>query len=57
MFKHFLIPTDGSHVANKAAKAGIALLGRLHYTDKDRYAGAMKTSVIISLQANPYRST
>lgn len=25
MFKHFLIPTDGSHVANKAAKAGIAL--------------------------------
>lgn len=29
MFKHFLIPTDGSPVANKAAKAGIALAGRL----------------------------
>ena len=29
MFKHFLIPTDGSPVANKAAKAGIALATRL----------------------------
>ena len=29
MFKHFLIPTDGSHVADKAAKAGIALAHRL----------------------------
>jgi len=29
MFKHFLIPTDGSPVANKAAKAGIALARRL----------------------------
>ncbi|MEK6211992.1 MAG: universal stress protein [Pseudomonadota bacterium] len=29
MFKHILIPTDGSPVANKAAKAGIALARRL----------------------------
>lgn len=29
MFKHFLIPTDGSPVADKAAKAGIALARRL----------------------------
>jgi nucleotide-binding universal stress UspA family protein len=29
VFKHFLIPTDGSSVANKAAKAGIALARRL----------------------------
>ena len=29
MFKHILIPTDGSSVANKAAKAGIALARRL----------------------------
>ena len=29
MFKHFLIPADGSPVANKAAKAGIALARRL----------------------------
>ena len=29
MFKHILIPTDGSPVANKAAKAGIALAHRL----------------------------
>jgi len=29
MFKHILIPTDGSPVANKAAKAAIALAGRL----------------------------
>lgn len=29
MFKHILIPTDGSTVANKAAKAGIALARRL----------------------------
>ena len=29
MFKHFLIPTDGSPVANKAVKAGIALAIKL----------------------------
>lgn len=29
MFKHMLIPTDGSPVSNKAAKAGIALASRL----------------------------
>ena len=29
MFKHILIPTDGSAVANQAAKAGIALARRL----------------------------
>ncbi len=29
MFKHFLIPTDGSPVANKAAKGGIALAIKL----------------------------
>ncbi len=29
MFKHILIPTDGSPIANKAAKAGIALAHRL----------------------------
>ena len=29
MFKHILIPTDGSAAANKAAKAGIALARRL----------------------------
>ena len=29
MFKHILIPTDGSPVSNKAAKAGIALARRL----------------------------
>ncbi len=29
MFKHILIPTDGSSVASKAAKAGIALARRL----------------------------
>jgi len=29
MFKHILIPTDGSPVANRAAKAGIALARRL----------------------------
>lgn len=29
MFNHILIPTDGSPVANKAAKAGIALALRL----------------------------
>jgi nucleotide-binding universal stress UspA family protein len=29
MFRHILIPTDGSPVANKAAKAGIALAHRL----------------------------
>ncbi len=29
MFKHILIPTDGSPVANKAAKAGIVLARRL----------------------------
>ncbi len=29
MFKHILIPTDGSPVANKAAKAGIALARQL----------------------------
>ena len=29
MFKHTLIPTDGSPVANKAAKAGIALAIKL----------------------------
>ena len=29
MFKHILLPTDGSPVANKAAKAGIALAHRL----------------------------
>lgn len=29
MFKHILIPIDGSPVANKAAKAGIALARRL----------------------------
>lgn len=29
MFKHFLIPTDGSPASNKAAKAGIALARRL----------------------------
>ena len=29
MFKHILIPTDGSPIANKAAKAGIALARRL----------------------------
>ena len=29
MFKHFLIPTDGSPVSRKAAKAGIALARRL----------------------------
>ena len=29
MFKHILIPTDGSPVANKAAKAGIALAIKL----------------------------
>jgi nucleotide-binding universal stress UspA family protein len=29
MFKHILIPTDGSPVASKAAKAGIALAHRL----------------------------
>ena len=29
MFKHILIPTDGSPVSNKAAKAGIALAHRL----------------------------
>ena len=29
MFKHILIPTDGSPLANRAAKAGIALAGRL----------------------------
>ncbi|MBC8086677.1 MAG: universal stress protein [Phycisphaerae bacterium] len=29
MFKHILIPTDGSPVANKAVKAGVALAHRL----------------------------
>ena len=29
MFKHFLIPTDGSPLSRKAAKAGIALARRL----------------------------
>lgn len=29
MFKHILIATDGSPVANKAARAGIALATRL----------------------------
>jgi nucleotide-binding universal stress UspA family protein len=29
MFKHILIPTDGTPIANKAAKAGIALAHRL----------------------------
>lgn len=29
MFKHILIATDGSPIANKAAKAGIALASRL----------------------------
>ncbi len=29
MFKHILIPTDGSPVANRAAKAGIGLARRL----------------------------
>jgi nucleotide-binding universal stress UspA family protein len=29
MFKHFLIPTDGSAIATKAAAAGIALAKRL----------------------------
>ena len=29
IFKHILIPTDGSPVANKAAKAGIALAIKL----------------------------
>ncbi len=29
MFKHFLIPTDGSPIARKAVKAAIALAGRL----------------------------
>lgn len=29
MFKHILIPTDGSPVSNRAAKAGIALARRL----------------------------
>ena len=29
MFKHILIPTDGSPVTNKAAKAGVALASRL----------------------------
>lgn len=29
MFKHFLIPTDGSAIATKAAAAGIALARRL----------------------------
>jgi nucleotide-binding universal stress UspA family protein len=29
MFKHFLIPTDGSPASRKAAKAGIALARRL----------------------------
>ena len=28
MFKHFLIPTDGSPVANEAAKAGVASHGQ-----------------------------
>ncbi len=29
MFKHILIPTDGSHLANKGAAAGIALARQL----------------------------
>jgi nucleotide-binding universal stress UspA family protein len=29
MFKHILIPTDGSPVSNRAAKAGVALARRL----------------------------
>ena len=29
MFKHILIPTDGSAVSNKAAKAGVRLAGQL----------------------------
>ncbi|MGH8637636.1 MAG: universal stress protein [Burkholderiales bacterium] len=29
MFKHILIPTDGSAIGNKAAKAGVALAARL----------------------------
>lgn len=30
MFKHFLIPTDGSPTSNKAAKAGIAVARKLN---------------------------
>ena len=29
MFNHILIPTDGSPISNKAAKAGVALASRL----------------------------
>jgi nucleotide-binding universal stress UspA family protein len=29
MFKHILIPTDGSSIGNKAARAGVALAARL----------------------------
>ena len=33
MFKHILISTDGSPLANKAAKAGIALAHALRRAD------------------------
>lgn len=40
MFKHILIPTDGSPVSNKAAKAGIALAHRLGAKVTAYYASA-----------------
>jgi nucleotide-binding universal stress UspA family protein len=38
MFKHILVPTDGSPVSNKAAKAGIALARELHARVTGYYA-------------------